>query len=108
MRTNCPNCGAPLKRDGSCEYCGTIVKQTNELDIFYNGFSMDNIELTLNINDKENKTVFILPLIGKIDELTIHNETIDAVDILGHRICSFIGNKLVDFTFCGWVNNESI
>ena len=23
--TNCPNCGAPIPRDGQCEYCGTWV-----------------------------------------------------------------------------------
>jgi hypothetical protein len=24
-KTNCPNCGAPLPRDGYCEYCGTYA-----------------------------------------------------------------------------------
>lgn len=24
-KTNCPNCCAPLPRDGHCEYCGTYV-----------------------------------------------------------------------------------
>lgn len=23
--TNCPNCGAPLKNYGRCDYCGTVV-----------------------------------------------------------------------------------
>lgn len=25
--TNCPNCGAPITRYGSCEYCGTLIYQ---------------------------------------------------------------------------------
>ena len=25
--TNCPNCGAPLRRYGKCEYCGTTINQ---------------------------------------------------------------------------------
>ena len=25
MRTNCPNCGAPLSRNGECRYCNTCV-----------------------------------------------------------------------------------
>lgn len=23
--TNCPNCGAPIKRYGKCDYCGTVI-----------------------------------------------------------------------------------
>ena len=25
--TNCPNCGAPLRGYGRCDYCGTVVNQ---------------------------------------------------------------------------------
>lgn len=25
--TNCPNCGAPLRGYGRCEYCGTVINQ---------------------------------------------------------------------------------
>ena len=25
--TNCPNCGAPIRRYGQCEYCGTAILQ---------------------------------------------------------------------------------
>ena len=25
--TNCPNCGAPLRGYGKCEFCGTIINQ---------------------------------------------------------------------------------
>lgn len=25
--TNCPNCGAPLRGYGKCEYCGTVIQQ---------------------------------------------------------------------------------
>ena len=25
--TNCPNCGAPLRGYGKCEYCGTVISQ---------------------------------------------------------------------------------
>ena len=25
--TNCPNCGAPLRDYGRCEYCGTVINQ---------------------------------------------------------------------------------
>lgn len=25
--TNCPNCGAPLRGYGKCEYCGTVINQ---------------------------------------------------------------------------------
>ena len=27
MKTNCPNCGAPLNRNGECQYCGTIDRE---------------------------------------------------------------------------------
>ena len=29
--TNCPNCGAPIKRYGHCEYCGTMIAQPIQL-----------------------------------------------------------------------------
>ena len=28
-RTNCINCGAPVRQDGSCEYCGTRNRRWN-------------------------------------------------------------------------------
>lgn len=28
--TNCRNCGAPLGRDGNCEYCGTKSLESHE------------------------------------------------------------------------------
>lgn len=31
MRTNCPNCGAPLNSMGKCDYCGTVVSFNHEL-----------------------------------------------------------------------------
>lgn len=98
LKTNCPNCGAPLKK-GQCEYCGTKVQAANELDILCNGFSMENIELTLNIKQDEN--IYVLPLVGRINDVSIYNETADAYDVYGHLIKSFVTNKYVDFTFSG-------
>ena len=25
VKTNCPNCGAPIQANGRCEYCGTVL-----------------------------------------------------------------------------------
>lgn len=98
LKTNCPNCGAPLK-NGLCEYCGTKVQAANELDILYNGFSMENIELTLNI--KQDKNIYVLPLVGRINDITIYNETTDAYDLYGHIVKSIVTDRHVDFTFSG-------
>ena len=27
MKTNCPNCGAPLDKDAICAYCGTVIRK---------------------------------------------------------------------------------
>ena len=27
MRTNCPNCGAPLDEDGKCTHCETVIRK---------------------------------------------------------------------------------
>lgn len=30
---NCPNCGATLKEDGRCEYCGSVRQPKSEIVI---------------------------------------------------------------------------
>lgn len=32
--TNCPNCGAVLESDGTCEYCGTHVDISKEVTVY--------------------------------------------------------------------------
>lgn len=98
LKTNCPNCGAVLK-NGQCEYCGTKVQAANELDILCNGHSMENIELTLNI--KQDGNIYVLPLIGRINDISIYSEEANACDALGHVLKSFVTGRHVDFTFSG-------
>lgn len=32
--TNCPNCGAVLESDGTCEFCGTHVDISKEVTVY--------------------------------------------------------------------------
>ena len=35
--TNCPNCGAPLRGYGRCEYCGTAIQQPLQMLVVRRG-----------------------------------------------------------------------
>lgn len=63
--TNCPNCGAPLDITGRCSYCGTNVKIAKTLDVT----EMQDICLIMR-NPKDYKDVTVLPLRGRVSELT--------------------------------------
>lgn len=53
-RTNCPNCGAPIKHsyNYSCEYCGTFLHNTDE-----NLKKIDNVDLIFDRLDVYNDMI---------------------------------------------------
>lgn len=98
LQSNCHNCGAALV-NGKCEYCGTTVRWANEIDILLNDWGTEPIELSLNL--KKGTNTYILPLIGHIDNINISDDSVNAVDALGHIIKTFVISRNVDFTFSG-------
>ena len=98
LKTNCPNCGGVLE-NGKCSYCNTKVQAANELYILYDGMSMSDIELTLNI--KQDGIIFKLPLVGRIDNVNMYNESYSATNNAGNIVKTIVTNTHVDFTFSG-------
>lgn len=94
MRTNCPNCGAVLDKNGHCDYCGTNV--VHNLDIFYGTpFAYGSIvELNLNITDPHGNTNTI-PLRGSIGSVELTS-----------NFCGFNNNTEVEFTFTGVIRED--
>lgn len=69
IKTNCINCGAPLRSDGYCEYCHSKIRYANEIE-FEDALTFGNdIEILLKFNNKD-ETV-LLPLKGRMALETI-------------------------------------
>lgn len=82
MLTNCPNCGAPLNDNGYCSYCNTKVRYANEIESLVRMSQRKGItdlqptEILFKFYDPESETVFLLPIVGKVDNISInYNET---------------------------------
>lgn len=100
LLTNCPNCGAPLQRDGTCEYCGTKARYANELDInLLSMYEVEPIELELRMNMGD--SIVIMPMVGTIDSITMQSDSIYATDSKGNNLAVLRGRTNVDFTFNG-------
>lgn len=100
LLTNCPNCGAPLQRDGTCEYCGTKARYANELDINMLGkCGVQPIELELRIDTGD--AIILIPMTGMIDSVTMQEDAVYATDHTGNKLSVFRGRTNVDFTFRG-------
>ena len=102
LLTNCPNCGAPLRRDGTCEYCGTKARYANEIDLNMLGmYDVDKIELELRINMGD--SIVLLPMTGIIDTINMRSDSYCAHDYFGNKIAVLRGATNVDFTFSGQI-----
>ena len=100
LMTNCPNCGAPLRRDGTCEYCGTKARYANELDInLLSMYEAEPIELELRMNMGD--STVIMPMIGTIDSINIQSNSAYATSYAGQTLSVIHGETNVDFTFSG-------
>lgn len=67
LLTNCPNCAGVLNSDGSCPYCKTKVRYTNELDIQADRLCGEQVELLINI--KRGDETIMYPFIGYLDSM---------------------------------------
>lgn len=72
LLSNCPNCGAPLRSDGYCEYCKTKIRYANHIEIL-NGWEeiRNNVEILLKI-ERDNTTILV-PFKGRLSQLTMEN-----------------------------------
>lgn len=91
--TNCPNCAAPL-HNGKCKYCDTEVVGEINFD--------DYIEFNLTGHDYHGNK-YVLPVCGRISNISMSNDYIDAMDCTGRVIKSFINQRNIEFTFNGAV-----
>lgn len=101
LLTNCPNCGAPLQRDGTCKYCGTKARFANEIDISVLNNRSRPIELELQIRDEN--TILILPMKGVIDTINLEKSDTYCTDHCNHHVATVHGATNVDFTFNGQI-----
>lgn len=92
LLTNCPNCAAPLV-DGKCTYCGTHVRMANEVDVDFNGKS---VELMLRV--KSGDSVILMPLVGHINTIETRYEH-------GYYDREVVTVQEVEFTFTGVIRN---
>lgn len=77
--TNCPNCGGILERGGHCPYCGADINIVH--DIIVSDRTMLGEDVELNLVMRHGKTVNILPLKGRISNITIRTEDFAMPDI---------------------------
>lgn len=101
LLTNCPNCGAPLRRDGTCEYCGTKARYTNEIDISVLKNWPSPIELELQIKNED--TIIILPMKGIIDTISLESSDTCYVDHFNRHLATVCNATNVEFTFNGQI-----
>jgi len=84
---NCPNCAAPYDVDlNKCPYCGTSYYDLSALDL------ASSEPFYLKIKTEINGTpCYITQLVRPRADVSIEfgNETVDAYDSLGCRVCSF-------------------
>lgn len=71
--TNCPNCGAPLNEFGHCDYCNTNIHIDRNI-------SLDS-KMELTLISRQGTEIHILPLTGRISELTIQCEANTTPDV---------------------------
>lgn len=72
--TNCPNCGAPLRWDGYCEYCDTQVRYANEVELL----NLDDIfipnEVQIMFKVKKKGTTLLIPFRGFVESIATSYE----------------------------------
>lgn len=99
LLTNCPNCGAPLRSDGYCEYCKTKIRYANEVELSRIGHNIKPIEILLKFQENDG-TVF-MPVRGYVDTIEINRELESAYYYEG----AMVTNRLtqVSFVFNGYI-----
>ena len=70
MLTNCPNCGAPLMKDGWCDYCKTKVRLANLMEIDTDVMHYDPVEILLKFKRSDGTTYFI-PFRGMLTDMNM-------------------------------------
>lgn len=71
MLTNCPNCGAPLTKDGWCDYCKTKVRLANLMEIDHDVMHYEPIEILLKFK-RSDGTVYLVPFVGTLSSMDIN------------------------------------
>lgn len=71
LLTNCPNCGAPLRADGYCEYCNTKVRYANEVELsnLDDIFRPSEVEIVFKVV-KDKDLVILIPFKGIVSSVT--------------------------------------
>lgn len=71
LLTNCPNCGAPLRADGYCEYCNTKVRYANEVELsnLDDIFRPSEVEIIFKVV-KDKDLVILIPFRGIVSSVT--------------------------------------
>lgn len=106
LLTNCPNCGAPLRHDGYCEYCDTKVRYANEVELrnLDSIFGPEPVEILFKVV-RDDHTILI-PFKGRITSCRLDwpETTFYANDI---SVMSTIGDPDVELVFNGTLNREA-
>ena len=63
LLTNCPNCAAPLEKDGTCKYCNTKARYANEIDFEGNSLHGTQVEILLK-EKRPNGEIVLYPFQG--------------------------------------------
>ena len=71
---NCPNCGAPLRGDGYCEYCDTQIRYANEVELL----NLDDIfmpnEVQIMFKVKKKDATLLIPFRGFVESIATSYE----------------------------------
>lgn len=84
-RTNCPNCGSPLKSD-VCEYCGTTFYDLASLE--------DGTPCYMRVRIGNNLITF--KAIPKVEAIINSSDTTSVYDGWGNRAATFVANRNLD------------
>lgn len=80
LLTNCPNCAAPLEKDGTCKYCNTKARYANEIDFEGNSLHGTQVEILLK-EKRPNGEIVLYPFQGYLRGMCVRHEPIQYFDI---------------------------
>lgn len=93
MLTNCPNCGAPLTKDGWCDYCKTKVRLANLIDIDQESMHYRPVEMLLRFKNPDG-TLVLMPFMGYLANVEVTYDTLRVGDSSG--LCHTYSNSMPD------------
>ena len=102
MKTNCPNCGAPIDRfKCKCDYCGTWYFDLSAFD-FEDG-------KPCYVRFRTPMGIFSAMASPEMRTIEVSSDTVSAVDPRGYAIQTFVTNKRcdIDVTFHTVTNPET-